>query len=647
MDCGLSLGWGDSRQGIRMQLDAVLQVLDALRLRKARALLYFLLADRAPVHRTEKVTDLFWQNSDEHKASASYRQAVKHIRRAMAGTPGWALETNAGEIALRLPDGFVLQQELAARLAGPGWDPEEAGRLRLLIDQTVQLEGISASFDSWLAITRASLLAGLRQVLDRRLAGLAGSDPDTQRALAEFAIALEPSNENATRLLMRLDWQAGRPTRAIERYNTLYAHLDELFDQEPEAETVELLAAIKLDPGGGGRHGPQRDRLPQVSLSVSLRRAEGDGHELESLTNVLFADLRMRMGRFREWWIVEEGTPEPAQVRITLKPFYLQGGLRLFAEVQRGAGGHLVWSEWIEEPQSDWEAKVRLLLSNIANALSVVVSDRSLSDSGSGIYDDWLRAQALLDSWSPETEAEALAILREIAARSPPFGPAHAELAGALNVRHVLLPGTYQTEELKRDAMHHAIVAVTADPLDTRAHRVLAWCFCHLGYFDLAEFHFDQALVLNRNNPLTLASCALGFAFSGDLRKAAGLVAETKRHAAVMEPFHQIYLAAADYLCGDFAAAARQCESGAGLMPTVGGWHSAALWRLGEAEAAARRLDAYLAELRGQWRGPPAPTDAQLLDWFLSVFPLRDEAWRQELRETLEQAAAARSRFHV
>jgi DNA-binding SARP family transcriptional activator len=631
---------------MHMQLDGLLQVLEALRLRKARALLYFLLADRTPVHRTEKVTDLFWQNSDEHKASASYRQAVKHIRRAMEAMPGWALETSAGEIALRLPGGFVLQEELAARLSASGWDAGEAGRIRLLIDQTVQLEGISASFDSWLAITRAGLLAGVRQVLDRRLAGLAGSDPETQRALAEFAVALEPSNENATRLLMRLDWQAGRPTRAIERYNTLYAHLDEMFDQEPEAETVELLAAIKLDPGGGGQH-RQRDRLPQASLSVLLLEAEGEGHGLESLTNVLFSDLRMRMGRFREWCIVEEGAPDPAQVRVTLKPFHLPAGLRLFVEVQRGAGGHLVWSEWIEAPQTDWEAKVRVLLSNIANALSVVVSDRSLSDSGSGIYDNWLRAQALLDSWSPETEAEALAILREIAARSPPFGPAHAELAGALNVRHVLLPGTYQTEELKRDAMHHAIVAVTADPLDTRAHRVLAWCFCHLGYFDLAEFHFDQALVLNRNNPLTLASCALGFAFAGDLGKAAGLVAETKRHAAVMEPFHRIYLAAADYLCGDFAAAARQCEGGAGLMPTVGGWHSAALWRLGQAEAAARRIHAYLAELRGQWHGPPDPTDAQILDWFLSIFPLRNEDWRQELRETLEQAGASSCRFHA
>ncbi|WJS83861.1 BTAD domain-containing putative transcriptional regulator [Paracoccus sp. TOH] len=629
-----------------MQLDDLLRLLDALRLRKARALLYFLLADRTPVHRTEKVTDLFWQNSDEHKAAASYRQAVKHIRRAMEGFPGFGLETNAGEVALRLPQSFALQEELAARLARPDWDPEQADRIRLLVDQTVQLEGISASFDSWLAITRANLLAALRQVLDRRLAETADNPGGGPRALAEFAIALEPSNESATRLLMRLDWRAGHSTRAIERYNALYAHLDEAFDQEPEAETVELLAAIKLDPTGGGRQRPQGDRAPQVGLSVSLLPAEGEGGTLESMTNVLFADLRMRMARFREWSITEESAV-PAQVRVTLQPFYLMGALRFFVEVKRGAGGQLVWSEWIEQPQTDWEYKVRILLSNIANALSVVVSDRSLADSGSGIYDRWLKAQALLDRWSPETEAEALAILREITEESPRFGAAHAELAGALNVRHVLLPGTYQTEDLKRDAMHHAIVAVSADPLDTRAHRVLAWCFCHLGYFDLAEFHFDQALTLNRNNPLTLASCALGFAFAGDLGKAADLAAETRRHAEVMEPFHQIYLAAVDYLCGDYAATARQCENRGGLMPTVGGWHSAALWRLGETEAAARRFDAYLADLRGQWHGQAEATDAQRLDWFLSVFPLRREEWRQELRETLEQASAARLRFLV
>ncbi|UXU76319.1 MULTISPECIES: AfsR/SARP family transcriptional regulator [unclassified Paracoccus (in: a-proteobacteria)] len=620
----------------------LLDILDAVRLRKGRALLFFLIADRAPVHRTEKVTDLFWQNSDEQRAAASYRQAVKHIRRAMENRPGIALETSAGEIALRLPRAFDLAQELAALIDDPGWDTGRGGQIRLMIDQTVQLEGISASFDSWLAITRATLLAGLRQVLDARLADLGGRDPEAQRALAEFAVALEPANENVTRLLMRLDWQAGRPTRAIERYNTLYAHLDEAFDQEPEAETVELLAAIKLDPAGGGRQAPQGDRPPQISLSVALQDPIGDAGDLGSLTNVLFADLRMRMGRFREWWVVEPDAAQQAQVRILLRPFYLDGGLRLFVEVLGGQGGHLVWSEWIEQPQNDWEHKARLLLSNIANTLSVVVSDRSLSDSGSDVYDSWLRAQALLDSWSPETEAEAIGILRQITQRTPPFGPAHAELAGALNVRHVLLPGTFQTEEIKRDAMHHAIVAVSADPLDTRAHRVLAWCFCHMGYFDLAEFHFDQALTLNRSNALTVASCALGFAFSGDLGKAAALVAEAKSHARVLEPYHWIYLAAADYLCGNHAAAAEQCAAGSGLMPTVGGWHCAALWQLGRAEQAAQCLDAFLQQLRGQWQGKPDPTDQDILDWFLSIFPLRHEEQRRDLAEVLAQVAAWR-----
>lgn len=728
------------------QIQLLLEVLDAVRLRKGRALLYFLMVDRARVHRTEKVIDLFWQDSDEQKASASYRQAVKHIRRAIAecslahgpgpvglaaqdgkraaadlradglqdhpsldppsrsppsatlarpersadpgkagqqpgaGQPGashgadpgadrasarprvrdpggkatppiargWdgeaipALETTMGEIALRLPQPFDLHQELAALLMRPGWDPEAAAPVRAIVDWAGQLEGISASFDSWLAINRSTLLAAIRQTVDQRLGDLE-SQAETRRALAEFAIALEPANENATRILMRMDWQAGRPTRAIERYNALYAHLDEAFDQEPESETVELLAAIKLDPGGGARLGPQAGRDAQLSLSLQLVDTEAPGGELAALTTVVFADLRMRMGRFREWRLLGPEALEPAQARVLLRPYLMLGRLRLSVEVLRGPGGDLVWSEWVEEPQSDWDHKVRQLLANIASALSVVISDRAQADAGPGVYDSWLKAQALLDSWSPETEGSALQMLRDITARAPRFGPAHAELAGALNVRHVLLPGTFQTEEIKRDAMHHAIVAVSADPMDTRAHRVLAWCFCHLGYFDLADFHFDQALHLNRSNMLTLVSCCLGFAFIGDLVKAAALAAEAKSHVAVQEPFHQIYLAAADYLLGDFPAVVRQCEGGAGLMPTVGGWHAAALWQSGAHEAAADRLDAYFAELRGLWRGPPDPSEAQMLDWFLSVFPLRHEAWRDDMRDVIARIDQHRS----
>jgi DNA-binding SARP family transcriptional activator len=617
----------------------LLDLLATLRLRKARALVFFLLADAHRIHRAEKIIDLFWQVSGGEKAAASFRQVVHHIRLALSAAEGVELATGGGMVALRLPQPFSLERALSESLCGSAWDTGAAARVRGFIEYADTLDGISASFDSWLAITKSALLSEVRGALDLLLADQASTDRGTARKAAEFAVELEPSNEAAVRFLMRSNWQAGRSTRAIELYNALYAHLDEVYDQEPEPETIALLAAIKLDPAGAGRFEGSLDRQPQVSLSVSLLPEPGVGREQASFSMVLFADLKMRMGRFREWRVVEDGGAERPKVRITLRPVHTTDDFRLFVEVQQGPAGLLVWSEAIDQPSRDWESKVRLLLANIANALSVVVADRSLADFASAVYDRWLKSQALLDAWSPQTEGVALSMLRDITREAPRFGPAHAELAGALNVRHVLLPGTRQTEDVKERALHHAVEAVSIDPLDTRAHRVLAWCYCHKGEFELAEFHFEQSLTLNRSSPLTLASCALGFAFAGNLGRAAALVAETKAHVAVMEPFHLIYLAAADYLCGNFAATLVQCERGIGLMSTVGGWHSAALWKLGRREDAARRLSAYLDEIRAVWRGPHPPGDREILDWFVSIFPLRHEAVREELRATLEDVA--------
>lgn len=617
----------------------LLQTLSSIRLRKAQALLYFLLADQGGVHRSEKIIDLFWQDSDQQRASSSYRQVIRHIRRELDAAQEISLETGLGAVTLQLPGGFSIQQEVSTGLSQSRWNEAAAETLREFLAYTTRLEGISSSFDTWLVITRNNLLSLVRTALDERMQTTDAARLTELREPALFAQALEPSNESAVRILMTLDWQSGHATRAIERYNTLYAYLDEEFDQEPEPETIELLAAIKLSPTTGGQRKQVVSRRPEVSMSVILVPGEGVPAEMASFGTVLFSDLRMRMGRFREWRVIDEDSGEIAQVRISLHPVYALETYRLFVDVQRGEDRQLLWSESIDQPERDWESKARVLLSNVANALSVVVSDKSLADSGSTIYDRWLKAQAMLDAWSPQTEGAALAMLEEIAREAPRFGPAHAELAGALNVRHVLLPGTLPSDEVNQRALHHAIVAVSIDPLDTRAHRVVAWCYCHKREFGLAEFHFDQALNLNRSNPLTLASCALGFAFSSNPGRAASLVAETKAHAAVMEPFHLIYLAAADYLLGDYPAAAEECERGTGLMPTVGGWHSLALWKLGREDEATQRLRSYLAEIRGSWRGRTEPTDARIIDWFGHCFPLRDAAIQTDLRKTLETVA--------
>jgi DNA-binding SARP family transcriptional activator len=617
-------------------IDIVASLLDlthALRLRKAKALFLFLAVEQPKSHRTEKLQDMFWQEFDRDKASTSLRQVVRHIRVALPQAGTVSLESGSGLVALHVGGSVNIIDAMVGDLVDTLPDGEGSGRISAFLELVDLLQGISRSFDSWLEITRSRLLSELQRRLDECLIV-----PAKARRAAELALEIEPSHEPAVRFLMTLDWQRNRATRAIERYNALYAYLDREFDQEPEPETIALLAAIKQDPSGHAALATPESPV-QLAIVLSLQPNPALGPEPASLACVLFADLRMRLGRFREWRVIDDHVRETPQVRIQLQVMQAGGFVHLFVEVKQGQNGHLLWTDTIDDPSRDWEAKSRILITGIANSLSIVVAERSLSDRSATIYDLWLRSQVLLDTWSPDSEGAALALLREITREAPRFGPAHAELAGALNVRHVLLPGTWQTEDIRQVALNHALEAVSIDPLDTRAHRVLAWCYCHKGEFGLAEFHFDQALSLNRSNPLTLASCALGFGFSHRLDRAAALVAEVRSHSAGREPFHLIYLAATDYLCGDYAAAERQCAEGAGLMTTVGGWHTAALWKLGRKDEAVQRLQAWLDEIVPQWRGAEPASTGAVLDWFAEIFPLRHEEARRDLRATLEEVA--------
>ena len=112
-------------------------------------------------------------------------------------------------------------------------------------------------------------------------------------------------------------------------------------------------------------------------------------------------------------------------------------------------------------------------------------------------------------------------------------------------------------------------------------------------------------------------------------------MAETRANTDTMERFHLVYLAAADYLLGNHAEAERQCAKARGLMATVGGWHAAALCKIGEDARASARLSEYVAEVGALWQGAVPPDEQAVRSWFVSVFPLRDNEARCDLERTL------------
>lgn len=622
--------------GIQMDILDWFKVVSLIKLRKSRALFIFLSLSPNRPHRTEKLIDLLWQDSEPQKSSSSFRQAVRQIRVGINQFHGVHLDTQPGVLVLNLPGNEAWDARFFSELKFKDWESRYRNLALDLFARMDSVNGISESLDSWVTISVSRLQSVLRDALEHQLSR--EHSRSNRLVIAEFALELDPTNEFATRFLMRWHWEQGDPTRSIGIYNALYHLLDNELDQEPAPETIALLAAIKLEPSRVTPSEQIKSALPPVVLCLQVKKPSFSKPEADGLLDVLTSDFKMRLSRFREWAVVEKDAKNPSLANVIVSLQQLGSSQRLLVELYQSEDGRLLWSEFITDPLVDWEAKVRPVFINIANALSLIVSGGIGQTMSAGTYREWLEAQVLLDQWSPETEGTAIDKLIKITTSSPGFGPAHAELAGALNVRHILLPGTFQTHEIKEQAVHHALEAVTLDPMDTRAHRVLAWCFCHKEEFSLAEFHFDQALELNPQNQLTIVSAALGFAFMASDSRARELLDHARSEPRLLEPFHLVYLAAIDYLLGDYESAVSLCKETQGFMPTVGGWHTVALHKLGEVGPARARFIEYLEETRALWKGQAALTTESLIHWFTSIFPLRYESTRIDLRDTLEGA---------
>lgn len=633
---------------VKSAVDNTIQQIDligGIRFRKARALLFYLLHAPGVDHRGEKIADIFWQDYSHDKAMASLRQTIRQVRSQLPENSDMALVTRRGHLGLRWGDEGPVDRRMCALIAETSWPARTVESIERYVQEFDLLIGLSDSFDSWMAIKKSQTLQSLSGELEKIFGSDAAQTDVSDLALqaAKVARQIEPANEAAARFLMRQDWMNNAANRAIETYNALYHYLDSELDQEPEAETIALAAAVKAGPYSVQKAAPDQPDKHHIRPTIVLLKTEDETQTTmdQSLLTVLFHDMKMRLSRFREWRVVDDEGTEQADIWIALKLLAFPSGSKLSVEVTKGAEKELIWAEMIPAPTTDWDSKARAQLVHIARSLSIATHRDAAPIREAAVYDKWLESQMLIDMWSPTTEAAAIQMLDDITKEAPRFGAAHAELAGALNVRHILLPGTQQTGAEKQRALHHALEAITLDPLDTRAHRVLAWCYCHKDEFELAGFHFEQALALNESNSLTLASCALGCAFSNRIEEAERLAVEMQQAPEALEPFHLVYLAAVNYLCGHYEQTAHQCDEAGDLMATVGGWHVASLVQLGQMRAAKARLKDYHSFMMQQWVLPKAPSCQDVIDWFVSVFPLRDEAVREELRSTLLSAAEA------
>src|SRR5690606_32964659 len=198
----------------------------------------------------------------EDQARASLRQCLRHLRTIFDEIGFDGLRAERQDIWLA-PDSVRLDlDELEAALA-VGEVPDALLDGSAHPDRVLDgYESLDQAFATWLYVIRQNWRNRLVDALNVLIAR-AADDRKLLRRAATAHLAVDPTNEEANRILIRLHADAGNITGALDQYARLWELLDEEYDMEPSDETQALIAEIK-----SGRYQPSppagSHRLPAV-----------------------------------------------------------------------------------------------------------------------------------------------------------------------------------------------------------------------------------------------------------------------------------------------------------------------------------------------------------------------------------------------
>jgi predicted ATPase/DNA-binding SARP family transcriptional activator len=340
---------------------------------KASALTAYL-ACNPQRHARSHLVGLFWPEVDETRGLASLRNTLWELQRLLG--PGW-LEADRTGVQLRPEPAVWVDvqhfQQLLKRAGAVGRMPteEELGALSQAVElyRGRLLEGLvvpdCSAFDEWLSLSAERYHQQATQALERLCTALV-SRGRLKEALpqAQRLVALDPTNEESHRVLIRLYAWLGRWSDALRQHQACVDALREQLDVTPQAETSRLLEALKARVLA-----PPTAEVPQApAVSVAPAREAG---EVQGVA-VLPAPATPLVGREQELPTLLRRLEDPACRLLTLTGAGGIGKTRLALEAaHRRAAAHRHGVRFI--PLASLDTPVRLG-SALVQALELPVS---------------------------------------------------------------------------------------------------------------------------------------------------------------------------------------------------------------------------------------------------------------------------------
>ncbi|MFI7151709.1 AAA family ATPase [Nonomuraea sp. NPDC050022] len=257
---------------------------------RAATLLKLLTVERGHAVPTDRVVEVLWGDCPPKRPVENVATLVSRLRRTLGpeavtgGRRGYRLGVPPA-VSVDLDEAAALTAEAESRLAKDEAAVAVAAATRAidLLDGGAVLDGDNDA--PWAAPARGEAAGLLRRALHAAAtAALRIAEPGRARRAAEAAVAADPFDEAAHRLLMRAHTEAGEPARALLAYERLRDLLAAELGTDPAAETRAMhLAVLREQPpaplGGAVKPGAVKPGAVQAGAAKAGAAKEGTAKE--------------------------------------------------------------------------------------------------------------------------------------------------------------------------------------------------------------------------------------------------------------------------------------------------------------------------------------------------------------------------------
>jgi DNA-binding SARP family transcriptional activator/Flp pilus assembly protein TadD len=639
----------------------------ALRSKRSKAALAYLVLMHGNATSRERLAGLLWSDRSEPQARASLRQCIHEIRDALPDGGKGLLLIERDRIGLNSERLLVDIEDIVTALKGDDLQALEQALERLGTDVILADLSVSDMFDDWLAGERMAwnerILAAVRQRIDR--ADADGSWSEVRR-LADAYLSRDPAAEDVLAMALRADVEQVGMAEAKRRFTRFEERLRRELDAEPSARLQRVLAELEersqeLGPAQSGVAppflAPEPVRAPIDLPTIALtpfRTALAD--DTASLAELIGEEIETSLARVRDLRVIslpDAGyLPDDAGAGDAVTTFILIGTLRQangaavlnvkLQSIQR----EIIWSMKETFSLEKLESSVENIVERIVTAIAPSIErsmDQVFVRTGWSIDNDLLgycHARSLARSARSLEEAKCAAEkLEAVLEKDRLNASARLHLSRLYNTDFLHNLAGHDHGALRERAFMLARAANEIDPGNAHTQTSLAFCYLRRGHWDEARVHLERALKLAPYHADRVVEAAMGLAFLGDVARAMKLV----ELAIELNPFpHREYMADCALL-QMLAGQHRQAEQ-LFYASTDEALHylAARLANLGLLDAAADQKELLVEKLRDRfraiWQGEALPSDQDIVDWLHPHLPFREESRRQMLDQGLSRA---------